>query len=132
MAVRGLLLDACAYIEMAAGDQRVADALSAATEVYFSAISLGELLVGFPPDSHWESKRGTLERFLTTTGVQVLPVGEETAMAYASLFNHVKQRGRMIPQNDLWIAACALEHDLTLLTTDRHFADLPIACCLLE
>lgn len=36
--------------------------------------------------------------------------------------------GTPVPDNDLWIAALALEHDLTLITRDRHFeriAQLP-------
>ena len=28
----------------------------------------------------------------------------------------------MIPDNDLWIAAVALQHDLTVMTRDNHFA----------
>ncbi|MGJ5820848.1 PIN domain-containing protein [Paludibaculum fermentans] len=30
-----------------------------------------------------------------------------------------------MPHNDLWIAALALEHDLTLITRDRHFERIP-------
>jgi tRNA(fMet)-specific endonuclease VapC len=29
--------------------------------------------------------------------------------------------GRPIPENDLWIAALALQHHLTLATRDQHF-----------
>jgi tRNA(fMet)-specific endonuclease VapC len=30
-------------------------------------------------------------------------------------------KGRPIPQNDLWIAAIALQYNLTLLMRDAHF-----------
>jgi tRNA(fMet)-specific endonuclease VapC len=30
-----------------------------------------------------------------------------------------------VPDNDLWIAAQALEHDLVLITRDGHFAHIP-------
>jgi len=54
------------------------------------------------------------------------------AASYAVLFNAARQRGRMLPTNDLWIAATALAHDLTLVTADRHFTELPVECLLLE
>jgi len=30
-----------------------------------------------------------------------------------------------IPQNDIWIAAAAKEHDLPIATRDRHFSFVP-------
>jgi tRNA(fMet)-specific endonuclease VapC len=126
------LLDSCAYIEMADGDSRVADAVSATAKAYFSVVALGELLVGFPPGDRGDRERATLDHFIALNGVRILPVRQETATAYASLFNHVKQRGRMIPQNDLWIAATALEYDLVILTADGHFTELPVECLLLD
>jgi len=33
--------------------------------------------------------------------------------------------GTPIPDNDLWIAAMSLEHDLALVTRDRHFDRIP-------
>lgn len=38
----------------------------------------------------------------------------------------------MLPISDLSIAATALKHDLTLLTTDGHFADLPVRSIVLD
>lgn len=33
----------------------------------------------------------------------------------------LKRKGKPIPENDVWIAACALQHDLILVTRDGHF-----------
>lgn len=33
-------------------------------------------------------------------------------------------KGRMIPENDIWIAASALRHGFTLATRDRHFDEV--------
>jgi tRNA(fMet)-specific endonuclease VapC len=33
-------------------------------------------------------------------------------------------KGRPIPENDIWIAATARQHDLTLVSRDRHFAEV--------
>lgn len=127
-----LLLDSSAYIDMTLGDRHVAALLAEARFVYMSVITLGELLAGFPPGTQWEADRSVLDAFLKARQVRLLNVDEETASRYAMLFNHAKQRGRMVPTGDLWIAATAVQHKLSILTTDRHFTDLPVVCCLLE
>ena len=33
-------------------------------------------------------------------------------------------KGRPIPENDIWIAAIALQYDLTLITRDTHFGEV--------
>jgi tRNA(fMet)-specific endonuclease VapC len=30
----------------------------------------------------------------------------------------------MIPENDIWIAALARQYDLTVVSSDRHFAEV--------
>jgi tRNA(fMet)-specific endonuclease VapC len=57
--------------------------------------------------------------------VAVLLPGRQTADYYARLFVQLKRAGTPIPDNDLWIAALALEHDLMLVTRDRHFECIP-------
>ena len=57
--------------------------------------------------------------------VSVLPVTRRTGRIYAQLFAGLKQAGRPIPTNDIWIAASALECGGVLLTNDHHFQDIP-------
>lgn len=57
--------------------------------------------------------------------VDVLLPSWETAEQYARIFVQLKQAGTPIPDNDLWIAALVLEHDLILITRDRHFERIP-------
>jgi predicted nucleic acid-binding protein len=49
----------------------------------------------------------------------------QTAEHYARLFVQLKRAGTPIPDNDIWIAALALEHDLLLITRNRHFEHVP-------
>jgi tRNA(fMet)-specific endonuclease VapC len=44
-----------------------------------------------------------------------------TARIYGRIRHELRAKGRPIPVNDTWIAAIALQHDLTLLTRDEHF-----------
>ncbi len=48
-----------------------------------------------------------------------------TADAYARIKQSLAAVGMMIPENDLWIAAFALEHSLPLATRDEHFTRIP-------
>ena len=57
--------------------------------------------------------------------MRVIPIGAETAQRYAEIFSYLRDRGTPIPTNDIWIAACAMEWGLRLLTTDARFDRLP-------
>lgn len=37
------------------------------------------------------------------------------------VFQKLKNKGKPIPANDIWIAASALQHGLALATYDKHF-----------
>jgi tRNA(fMet)-specific endonuclease VapC len=50
-----------------------------------------------------------------------LPVDWDTGKVYASLKHKQRLIGRPIPENDLWIAALALQHDQPILSRDAHF-----------
>ena len=52
----------------------------------------------------------------------LLPCGPETARRYGEVKAELRAAGTPIPENDIWIAALALEHSLTLVTRDAHFA----------
>ncbi len=52
----------------------------------------------------------------------VLPVDAETTLAYATIREQLREKGTPIPENDVWIAALAMQHDLTIVSRDGHFA----------
>jgi tRNA(fMet)-specific endonuclease VapC len=54
----------------------------------------------------------------------VIPCDATTARHYARLRNRLRGKGRPIPENDLWIAATAIEHGLVLVSRDEHFAQV--------
>lgn len=59
--------------------------------------------------------------FLDTPRVYILQHDMKTAEHYASIVKQLKHKGRPIPTNDIWIAANAVKHALTLYSFDEHF-----------
>lgn len=59
--------------------------------------------------------------FFDSPRVDLLSVDEGTAEFYAQVFADLKQKGRPIPTNDLWLAASTMQHGLALATYDDHF-----------
>ena len=51
----------------------------------------------------------------------MMPVDAATAALYGRLKAELMTPGQIIPDNDLWIAALAKQHDLTLVSRDQHF-----------
>jgi predicted nucleic acid-binding protein len=88
-----------------------------------SVISLGELHAGVELADDDATRTARLRRLTAILGaVPVLPVDSAVAARYGEL-RRAAGRG---PTNDLWIAATALAHDLTLLTHDDRLATLPL------
>jgi len=54
----------------------------------------------------------------------VLPVDLDTTFHYARVRHELRQKGRPIPENDLWIAALASQHSLRIVSHDLHFDEV--------
>ncbi|HET7632727.1 MAG TPA: type II toxin-antitoxin system VapC family toxin [Gemmatimonadaceae bacterium] len=118
-----VLLDTNILIALFAGDATVLAAVQTTTAAYVPAIALGELYYGA-----WKSARAAanVQRIaeLAVT-VPILACDAETASVYGELKAVLRTRGTPIPENDLWIAALARQHELTLATRDAHFDRVP-------
>jgi len=55
---------------------------------------------------------------------QVLNINELVAEEYAEIRKVLKDKGRPLPENDIWIAATCLVNDVLLATHDRHFEEI--------
>ena len=80
-------------------------------------ITCAELRQGSLTGSRGEVKTLNLERFLSR--FIILPVTETTAEYWASLRFACRRRGIGNTENDAWVAAPALEMNLTLVSNDR-------------
>lgn len=87
-----------------------------------NTVILGELLAGFRCGNRERENRIELDQFLDSARVDTITLDDETAEFYAQIFSELRQKGRPIPSNDLWLAASALQHGLALATYDEHFS----------
>ena len=123
--MRRVLLDTSAYSLLMRGRTEVDGLLDTADEVYLPAVVIGELLAGFKKGNAEQRNREILDQFLAIPRVSILSLDEDTAERYAVILDFLRRQGTPIPTNDLWIAACAMQHGLVLITADRHFLTLP-------
>lgn len=118
-------LDTSGYSAFKRGHDGALEVLRRADQIVLPAVVVGELLAGFRMGSRDRVNRRELDAFLASPRVRVAPLGAETAQRYAEIVSYLRERGAPIPTNDIWIAACAMEWGLRLLTTDAHFDRLP-------
>jgi tRNA(fMet)-specific endonuclease VapC len=107
------------------GDTALAEQLAICHEVCIPLIVLAEIKAGFLAGTQQPRNELLLHKMLTKRTVRVLQPTEETAEHYARLFVQLKRAGTPVPDNDLWIAALVLQHNVHLITRDRHFDRIP-------
>lgn len=122
-------LDTSRLSDLLQGDVALADALGICEQVWIPLIVLAEIKAGFLGGNRQLRNETLLQEVLGKPTVEVLLPGRETAEHYARLFIQLKRAGTPVPDNDLWIAALALEHGLVLITRDRHFENIPQLLC---
>jgi len=115
-------LDTSVLIALFADETAVKEELAQASEVFIPSIAAGELYYGA-----WKSQRrreNAAQVDELVSGNVVLGCNARTARWYGEVKHALQLKGHPIPENDLWIAAIALEHDLVVATQDAHFAEI--------
>jgi predicted nucleic acid-binding protein len=118
-----MILDTNALSAFVDGDAGVGDVLRTQARAAIPVVVLGEFRYGIA----LSKRRTSYEAWLDANLIHfdILPVTDETAVAYAALRVTLKRSGRPIPANDAWIAALALQHRLAVLSRDEHFDVVP-------
>lgn len=88
-------------------------------QLYLPLVALGELYKGAEKSAQPVRNRRIVDEFLQVAAL--LYPDTATAECYAKAAVVLESKGRTIPENDIWIAAVALECDMPLATLDAHF-----------
>jgi tRNA(fMet)-specific endonuclease VapC len=116
------LLDTNIIIALFADEVAVKDNLAKADEVFASSIAIGELCFGARKSGRAKENLSHIDEFAGNN--VVLGCDTDTARRYGEIKNALRLKGRPLPENDIWIAAVALQHGLTLITRDSHFNEI--------
>ena len=116
-----LVIDTNYYSALAKNDQNVNLLVRNSEEIAFPHTVIGELLGGFHYGGQFDKNYNDLKRVLAKPTCRVLMPSIETANIYGRLYADLKRRGKMIPTNDIWIAALTIEYEGTLATYDKDF-----------
>ena len=114
-----MILDTNAVSALLDGDPALETVLAGADRHHLPAVTLGEYRYGLK----FSRQKRALESLLDTLEAESFPLGVDsvTARLYADIRSELKQVERPIPENDIWIAAIARQHQLPIVSRDEHF-----------
>jgi tRNA(fMet)-specific endonuclease VapC len=113
------LLDTNIIISLFNDEPDIDEIIFNAEEVFVPCIAIGELYYGANKSSRIQENTNHITEFTAVN--TVLSCDVNTAIRYGNIKNLLKEKGKPIPENDIWIAAITQQFDLTLITKDKHF-----------
>jgi tRNA(fMet)-specific endonuclease VapC len=122
MTGNNILADTNIFIDLMKGDIAIAQKLESFNEVYLSPIVLSELYFGAYRSANPTRHLAKITIILQNS--KLLAVDSETAEMYVTIKLALLSKGNPIPENDMWIAASAFQHNLPLYTNDSHFTQV--------
>lgn len=125
--MKPLLLDTNVLIKFLRGDKKIAKVVSTYEQILLPTVVIGEYKAGVAVETAaGHQQLSVLEMFLDSPAVKIVEVTEDIANAYARVFRVLKANGTPITQNDLWIAACAVDSAAVVYSLDEHFGSVPL------
>ena len=116
------LLDTNTVIACLSNEPDVVDRINDADEFFVSSTVLGEMFYGAYNSTNVDDNIRRINSFLSNAGL--LTCDGPTSHIYGVIKTELRRKGRPIPDNDIWIAASAKQHSLTLVTRDLHFDEV--------
>jgi len=101
------LLDTNAIIALQRENEALKKLLTTATDIFVPVVAVGELYYGAYKSQRVEENRQNVAAFIT--GRVILPIDTDTADVYGQVKQSLRAKGRPIPENDIWIAALAIQ-----------------------
>ncbi|MFN0081448.1 MAG: type II toxin-antitoxin system VapC family toxin [Ferruginibacter sp.] len=116
------LLDTNIIVAWLKGETIIANKIDKAKEIHIPVIVLGALYYGALYSTQIDKNIQQIKS--VTANYHILTIDEETTIAYGNLRAALRKKGKPIPENDIWIAAIAIRHELVLVTRDKHFKEI--------
>jgi tRNA(fMet)-specific endonuclease VapC len=104
------------------GETGIAERIDKAKEIHLPITVIGELYYGALYSTKVQKNISDINKL--TAQYNVLLVDETVAAVYGSIKAELRKKGKPIPENDIWIAAIAIQNNLILITRDKHFKEI--------
>lgn len=114
-----IALDTSVVIRYLNGNQDIVDHVLQCSSIILPVTVVGELIFG--AENSGKKLKNLTQYFQFIDACVVLPMGRKTAEIYAQTRFKLKQKGKPIPENDIWIAAQCIENNWILATCDSDF-----------
>ena len=116
------LADTNILIAFINNEQKIIEKFNLIDEVYVSCISIGELFLGANLSMKKDKNIFLINSLLACC--KMYDINLQTAKFYAKIKADLRQIGKPIPDNDMWIVATALENNLVIASRDKHILNL--------
>lgn len=117
-----MILDTNAVSAILAGESGVEARLRGLERHHIPLFVIGEYFFGIMGSNKRELLQTIFLRLVKES--HVLYPDIDTARHYAAIRQELKVKGTPIPENDVWIAGLARQHQLSILSKDAHFDDV--------
>lgn len=118
----GILADTSVWIEFFKQRSGIGDALEAlivGKSVWICGVVLFELVQGVKSDAEKSQIMATF------SPLKYAEMSRSLWQKAGDLSSSLRKKGLTIPHSDIFIAAIAIEHNLSVFTLDGHFKDIP-------
>jgi tRNA(fMet)-specific endonuclease VapC len=115
------LLDTSVIVDLFRSDSSIVARLQGKSVLLCSPV-MGELYFGALKSAQPAIQRKKIDTF--ASAIPMFAIDKKTADQYAAIKFALQQKGKPIPENDMWIAAVAIQQGLTLATRDKHFSEI--------
>lgn len=114
------ILDTNIIIALFEDDNNVKLNISKAKMIFLPSIVIGELFYGAYNSG---KQKKNIEKIIKFCGeIQVLSCDYITATIYGKIKKQLKEIGKPIPENDIWIAAISIQNNIPLVTKNKHLS----------
>jgi tRNA(fMet)-specific endonuclease VapC len=120
--MREIALDTNIAIDLLNGKPEIIAAVSQFDFIYLPVTVCGELLFGAKNSGKPKLNELKYKRFINAC--ILLETNQLVAEKYAEIRLELKEKGRPIPENDIWIAAICTTNGIELFTRDDHFSNI--------
>jgi len=114
-----MILDTNAISGLFTGNAALERRLARSDRHHIPVIVLGEYRFGLMRSTRRTELEGLLARLESES--HILCPDTETSIHYARIRDQLRSDGTPIPENDVWIAALGAQHNLEILSRDKHF-----------